>query len=125
MSVVYVHSEGTQPVEVLEFNGEDMTLVRFENGVKSWVCDSDLRYANEYSASPVVEPTFCEIACPGHHYMMGGGENLISGIHWCPGVERADDDDPDEWYDSADADEYVYPDGLSDAEEEAENATWD
>lgn len=43
---IYTHSTGTQPVQKLDHNGEDMTLVRFENGTETWVCDSDLSPAD-------------------------------------------------------------------------------
>jgi hypothetical protein len=37
----------------------------------------------------------CLLVCPGHHYRVGAGESLMTGISWCPGVERADDEDWD------------------------------
>jgi hypothetical protein len=42
------------------------------------------------------DPEYCATVCPGHHYRDGAGENLRTGIRWCPGVERADDQDWDD-----------------------------
>lgn len=82
MHATYIHSTGIQKVEILGHNGEDLTHVRFvDSGKVTWVSDSDL--------------STCQIVCPGHHFMVGAGENLISGIEWCPNIERADDEDWD------------------------------
>jgi hypothetical protein len=43
MFKTYTHSTGTQTVEILGHNGEDMTQVRFiDSGTEGWVCDTDL-----------------------------------------------------------------------------------
>jgi hypothetical protein len=57
----------------------------FQGGGRLHWCAEHVSDADRY-----VSDADCEIVCPGHRYMRGAGESLISGIEWCPNVERAD-----------------------------------
>ena len=69
--MIYTHSTGSQRVDVLAHNGEDLTQVRFDDGTETWVRDVDLSEAPEQA--PLIR-----VRCDVNHHV-----HVINSGHSC------------------------------------------